>query len=91
MRGYDEWKTRTPEDDYARRHPEKFRRGKYKVIITREISASIEIEVEASSQDDAEMDAVAEAHAIPLDKWRVGQDDLSVDEVLGPPERDDEL
>jgi len=82
---YDDWKLESPDDEYARLlHPEKYRRGKYKVIVTREISASIEIELEASSCNEAETDAIAEAHRIPLDKWSVGQDDLDVDEVECP-------
>lgn len=86
--GYDAWKTRSPEDEYAMNHPEKFRRGVYTVTVTRTIEAQIEIEVEASSEADAIDDALVKAKEIPLSNWDLDQDDYDTPNVDGPPERD---
>jgi hypothetical protein len=87
-RGYDEWKTRSPDDQYAIDHPN--RRGKYTVAVTRTVEATITIEVEASSEDDAITDAIIEAKTIPLTvgQWIIDQDDYDATDVEGPPERD---
>lgn len=85
---YDDWKLRSPDDQYAIDHPEKHRRSKYVVYVERTITAQIRIEVDAGSEDDAIDDAIVEAKSIPLDKWVVNQDDCEAVEVLGPPERD---
>jgi hypothetical protein len=88
LRGYDAWKTRSPDDEYAMDHPEKYRRGKYVVYVERTVTAQIRIEVDASSESDAIDDAIVEAKSIPLAQWVVDQDDYEAGEILGPPERD---
>lgn len=87
--GYDSWKTESPEDEYARRHPRQ-RRGVYTVKVTRTVEATITIDIEASSEENACFDAVLEAKTIPLSvgQWIVDQDDYDTTDVEGPPERD---
>jgi hypothetical protein len=85
---YDDYKLESPEDEYARKHPEKHRRGVYTVTVERTITATITVEVEASSEEDARFDAVIAAKEIPLDKWEFDQDDCDTTNVEGPPERD---
>lgn len=86
-RGYDEWKTRSPGDQYAIDHPEKFRRGKYRVTVTRMLNVETVVEVEASSEEDARFDAVIAARELAADKW-TGDDDYDTTDVEGPPEPD---
>ena len=90
--GYDEWKLRSPDDDYAMRHPEKYRRGVYTVTVIRRMVATIEVEIEAGSEEDARFDAVIKARGIPLDKWdladSMNDDEFDTGDVEGPPERD---
>jgi hypothetical protein len=89
MRGYDSWKTRSPDDQYAIDHPEKFRRGVYRVVVTRTVTAETTVEVEAASEEDARFDAVVVAKDLPLNTdWRIEQDDYDTTDVDGPPERD---
>ena len=52
------------------------RRGVYKVTIERTITATITVEVEAGSEEDANWDGAIAAKAIPLDKWAIDQDDV---------------
>jgi hypothetical protein len=80
---YDEWKLETPEDEYARKHPEKFRRGVYTVIVTR--TSTTTVEIEAGSEEDARVDAVIAAKSVPEAQW---ESDYDTDDVEGPPERD---
>lgn len=87
-RGYDEWRTRSPDDQYAMDYPEEFRRGVYTVTVVRMIEAKVDIEVEASSVADAMADALSQAKGIPFDKWTLDQDDMDTPDVEGPPERD---
>lgn len=84
--GYDAWKTRSPDDEYAMRHPEKH--GVYRIVMMRTIEATIEVEVEAANEDDAREYAVCEAKKIPFPQWEIGQDDYETLEVEGPPGRD---
>ena len=84
---YDDWKTESPEDEYARMHPGR-RGGKYVVYVERTVTAQIRIEVDASSESDAIDDAIIEAKATPLAHWIVDQDDYEAGEIIGPPERD---
>ena len=82
-------KLRSPEDEYADSHPEKYRRGKYVVYIERTVTAQIRIELDASSESDAIDDAIVTAKSIPLDHhWIVDQDDYDTTDVEGPPGRD---
>jgi hypothetical protein len=48
-------------------HPEKFRRGVYRVTVTR--SQTVEIEIMAACEEDARFDAVILAKRLPDDKW----------------------
>jgi hypothetical protein len=86
--GYDAWKTRSPEDQYAMDHPEKFRRGIYRVKVERTITAVVTVEIESYSEEDAIFDAIIDAKTIPLDKWNVDQDDYDTFGVECPSERD---
>jgi hypothetical protein len=91
LRGYDSWKTRSPDDEYADNHPEKFRRGVYTVKVTRTLTYETTVEVEASSEEDARFDAVIAAKAIPGAKWTGigwGDDDYDTTDVEGPPSQD---
>jgi hypothetical protein len=59
------------------------RRGVYTVTIVRTIE--LVVEVDESSEADAEHDAKIIADATPLKDWTVSDEDVS---VAGPPERD---
>jgi hypothetical protein len=80
---YDDYKLETPEDEYARKHPSKRRRGVYRVTVERTITATITVDVEASSEEDANWDGFVKAKSISLDNWTIDQDDLETIEVDG--------
>jgi hypothetical protein len=64
------------------------RRGVYRVRVTNRIESQLWVEVEASSREDAEHDALVEARKTPIHRWTVDADDMDVEDVEGPPERD---
>jgi hypothetical protein len=75
---YDDCKLESAEDEYARQHPEWFRRG---VAVTRMTTAEITVEVEASSEEDARFDAVIAAKGAPFGKWMLDEDDCDTTDI----------
>ena len=63
-------------------------RGVYRVRVNNTIEAHTWIEVEASSKEDAEHDAMIVARKTPMHEWLFDQDDMDVEDVEGPPEPD---
>lgn len=67
-------------------------RGTYRVRVNNTIEAHAWIEVEASSKEDAERDALIAARAKPLHEWLFDEDDMIVEDVELPddgPDPDD--
>ena len=68
-------------------------RGVYRVRVNNTIEAHAWIEVEASSKEDAEHDALIVARKKPLHEWLFDEDDMIVEDVEAPddgPDPDDE-
>ena len=59
-------------------------RGTYRVRVNNTIEAHAWIEVEASSKEDAERDALIAARAKPLHEWLFDEDDMIVEDVELP-------
>ena len=66
-------------------------RGVYRVLVKRYVMAEIWIEVEASSKEDAETDALVEAKRTPLadPQWSLEQDDYEVENIEEPDDEPD--